>query len=73
MHIGSQRGRLARQNSLESRCNLNNQGFIANEIELERDIQGKLLDWKRKRHNIVLQVEGPVRLGRPMRFGSLLI
>lgn len=52
---------------------MNNQGFIANEIELERDIQGKLLDWKRKRHNIVLQVEGPVRLGRPMRFGSLLI
>ena len=39
-------------------------GFIANEIELERDVQNKLLEWKQKRHETVLQVEGPRQVGK---------
>ena len=38
--------------------------FIANEIELSRDIQEKLLEWKEKRHETVLQVEGPRQVGK---------
>lgn len=49
------------------------QGFIANEIELERDIQKELQNWKRTRHQTVLQVEGPRQVGKRMRFGNLLI
>lgn len=40
------------------------QGFIANEIELERDIQKELQNWKRTRHQTVLQVEGPRQVGK---------
>ena len=39
-------------------------GFIANEIELDRDVQKELLDWKNKRHTTVLQVEGPRQVGK---------
>ena len=39
-------------------------GFIANEIELERDVQNKLLEWKQKRQETVLQVEGPRQVGK---------
>lgn len=41
-----------------------NQGFIKNEIELERDVQAELLNWKNKRHQTVLQVEGPRQVGK---------
>lgn len=40
------------------------QGFIKNEIELERDVQEELLNWKNKRHQTVLQVEGPRQVGK---------
>lgn len=40
------------------------QGFSKNEIELERDVQQELSDWKRKRHDTVLQVEGPRQVGK---------
>ena len=40
------------------------QGFIKNEIELERDVQAELLNWKNKRHQTVLQVEGPRQVGK---------
>lgn len=43
---------------------LNNQFFIPNEIELERDVQQELLRWKEKRHKTVLQVEGPRQVGK---------
>lgn len=39
-------------------------GFIKNEIELERDVQKELLNWKNKRHHTVLQVEGPRQVGK---------
>ncbi|MDO5765946.1 MAG: AAA family ATPase, partial [Elusimicrobiales bacterium] len=39
-------------------------GFVKNEIELERDVQKELAAWKRKRHNTVLQVEGPRQVGK---------
>lgn len=38
--------------------------FVKNEIELERDIQNELADWKVKRHDVVLQVEGPRQVGK---------
>ena len=40
-------------------------GFRGNEIELERDTQKELLEWKEKRHQTVLQVEGPRQVGKP--------
>lgn len=40
------------------------EGFRANEIELEREVQDRLLDWKKKRHRTVLQVEGPRQVGK---------
>lgn len=40
------------------------QGFIKNEIELERDVQKELINWKNKRHQTVLQVEGPRQVGK---------
>lgn len=40
------------------------QGFFKNEFELERDVQQELTEWKRKRHNVVLQVEGPRQVGK---------
>lgn len=39
-------------------------GFVRNEIELERDVQTELLEWKTKRHQTVLQVEGPRQVGK---------
>lgn len=39
-------------------------GFIKNEIELERDVQKELMNWKNKRHNTVLQIEGPRQVGK---------
>lgn len=39
-------------------------GFVRNEIELERDVQKELLEWKKKRHRTVLQVEGPRQVGK---------
>ena len=47
------------------------QGFVANEIELERDAQKELQNWKRTRHQTVLQVEGSRQVGK-MRFEQLL-
>lgn len=38
--------------------------FVENEIELERDIQNELTEWKVKRHDVVLQVEGPRQVGK---------
>lgn len=38
--------------------------FDRNEIELERDVQEELKEWKRKRHQTVLQVEGPRQVGK---------
>lgn len=35
-----------------------------NEIELERDVQKELAEWKKKRHHTVLQVEGPRQVGK---------
>lgn len=43
---------------------LRNQGFIRNEIELEWDVQMELLEWKKKRHHMVLQVEEPWQVGK---------
>lgn len=40
------------------------QAFIANEIELERDIQKELTHWRKVRHQTVLQVEGPRQVGK---------
>lgn len=40
------------------------QGFRTSEIELERDIQKRLLEWKEKRHEVVLQIEGPRQVGK---------
>lgn len=40
------------------------QGFKKNEIELARDVQEQLADWKKKRHMTVLQVEGPRQVGK---------
>lgn len=39
-------------------------GFVRNEIELDRDVEKDLLDWKNKRHHTVLQVEGPRQVGK---------
>ena len=39
-------------------------GFIPSEFELERDVQEELLSWKVKRHNTVLQIEGPRQVGK---------
>lgn len=39
-------------------------GFVQNEIELERDVQADLIRWKEKRHGTVLQVEGPRQVGK---------
>jgi len=39
-------------------------GFVRNEIELERDVEKDLLEWKNKRHHTVLQVEGPRQVGK---------
>ena len=38
--------------------------FVRNDIELERDVQNELNDWKNKRHHTVLQVEGPRQVGK---------
>lgn len=38
--------------------------FTENEIELKRDVQDELAEWKRKRHHSVLQVEGPRQVGK---------
>ena len=38
--------------------------FRENDIELERDVQVNLLEWKEKRHHKVLQVEGPRQVGK---------
>lgn len=43
---------------------MENDSFIENEIELERDVQRNLEEWKRKRHHTVLQVEGPRQVGK---------
>lgn len=43
---------------------MRNDSFIENEIELERDVQRKLEEWRRKRHHTVLQVEGPRQVGK---------
>lgn len=40
------------------------QRFKQNEIELERDVQQELSYWKKKRHQTVLQVEGPRQVGK---------
>lgn len=40
------------------------QKFVRNEIELERDVQRSLAEWKEKRHTTVLQVEGPRQVGK---------
>lgn len=40
------------------------QTFVRNDIELERDVQNELYDWKNKRHQTVLQVEGPRQVGK---------
>lgn len=40
------------------------QKFKNNEIELERDVQKQLSEWKEIRHNTVLQVEGPRQVGK---------
>ncbi|MEG2297386.1 MAG: AAA family ATPase, partial [Clostridium sp.] len=40
------------------------QKFKKNEIELERDVQEQLAEWKKKRHMTVLQVEGPRQVGK---------
>lgn len=37
---------------------------MKNEIELDRDVQEELLKWKNKRHQTVLQVEGPRQVGK---------
>lgn len=37
---------------------------MKNEIELDRDIQEELVKWKNKRHQTVLQVEGPRQVGK---------
>ena len=38
--------------------------FIENDIELRRDVQAELAEWKEKRHHKVLQVEGPRQVGK---------
>ena len=38
--------------------------FKENFIELERDVQLELAEWKTKRHHTVLQVEGPRQVGK---------
>lgn len=43
---------------------MNRNGLFKNEIELERDIQEQLMDWRKKRHQTVLQVEGPRQVGK---------
>lgn len=40
------------------------QEFRDNDIELERDVQKQLAEWKIKRHQAVLQVEGPRQVGK---------
>lgn len=40
------------------------QKFVRNEIELERDVQNRLAEWKTKRHTTVLQVEGARQVGK---------
>ncbi|MDO5418086.1 MAG: AAA family ATPase [Lachnospiraceae bacterium] len=40
------------------------QKFRKCEIELERDVQKQLSEWKEFRHNTVLQVEGPRQVGK---------
>lgn len=37
---------------------------MKNEIELDREVQEELLKWKNKRHQTVLQVEGPRQVGK---------
>ena len=39
-------------------------GFVQSKIELERDVQNELLNWKNKRHHTVLQIEGPWHVGK---------
>ena len=39
-------------------------GFVQSKIELERDVQNGLLNWKNKRHHTVLQIEGPWHVGK---------
>lgn len=43
---------------------MNNQIFTPDERELERDVQDELLNWKKKHHRRVLQVEGPRQVGK---------
>ena len=39
-------------------------GFQPDQMELERDVQNELLEWRKKRHQTVLQVEGPRQVGK---------
>lgn len=39
-------------------------GFQPNPIELERDVQKELMEWRKKRHQTVLQVEGLRQVGK---------
>ena len=48
-------------------------GFVQSKIELERDVQNELLNWKNKRHHTVLQIEDHGMLERRMRSRSLYI
>ena len=41
-----------------------NERLWKKEIELDRDIQREFLEWKEKRHQVVLQVEGPRQVGK---------
>ena len=43
---------------------MNNQIFTPDNHELERDVQSELLNWKKKHHKRVLQVEGPRQVGK---------
>ena len=43
---------------------MNNQIFTPESYELERDVQQELLNWKKKHHKRVLQVEGPRQVGK---------
>lgn len=38
--------------------------FVPNQIELARDIQKDLMNWKKIRHQTVLQLEGPRQVGK---------
>lgn len=46
-------------------------GFIANEIELERDVQNKLLEWKKSAMKPYCRWKVPDRWEKHTRSGSL--